>query len=632
MLAGAATAKTRRKRPTPATATTRVVDARRVRVTIPVVVAALTFAAFLPALRNGFVSWDDDKNFVANPHYRGLGLEQLRWMWTTFHMGHYVPLTWMTLGADYTLWGMNAAGYHLTSLVLHAANAVVVYLLARAVLMSTNANEDGVRITVAAAFAALVFSLHPLRVESVVWVTERRDVLSGLFFFSSILIYLRSRESPQSARGYSLSLALFAGALLSKAVTMSLPAVLFVLNVYPLRRLGGGGGWTSRKARRVYLELSPFALLAAATAALSLIALHPPDQLGAAAKLSVSAYSVVFYLWKTLLPFGLSPLYEMPQRVDPAAIRFIACDLIAACVAGVAWSLRRRQPALAAALAVFLVVTLPMLGVVQNGPQIAADRYTYLASPALAVLLGAALLVVLRRAPGIAAAAGSTVVVAMIASTLAQSTVWRDSQTLWARALEIDGQSPTAHVNMANVLYSQNRVAEGIEHSEQAVRLAPQSSEAHNGLGIGFSSTGRLADAAAEYRRALDLRPNFDDAEVNLGVTLARQNDVAQAIEHYQRALRMNPANVNAHVNWGNALVRLSRIGEAIPHYQAALRIRPDNADAQHNWGVALAQEKRLPDAIEHFQAALAIDPAHAEARQYLDLAKRLVAEQQARP
>ena len=381
---GTAAAKTR---------TQRAVDARWTRLAIPLAVAALTVAAFLPVLRNGFVSWDDDKNFVENPHYRGLGLEQLHWMWTTFHMGHYVPLSWMTLGADYSLWGMNAAGYHLTSVLLHAGNAVLVYLIARR-LLSWNSNEPSangdLHVALAAGIAALVFALHPLRVESVAWATERRDVLSGLFFFSSILIYLRSREAT-SARRYAIALALFVCALLSKATSMSLPAVLLILNVFPLRRLGGDAGWTTLQARRVYLELLPFVLLAAATAVLSIVALHPPDQLGFAAKLSVSAYSLVFYLWKTLVPSGLSPLYEMPQHVDPAAVRFLACDIVVICLAGLAWALRRRQPAVTAALALFFVVTLPMLGIVQNGPQIAADRYTYLAAPALALLAGAAL-------------------------------------------------------------------------------------------------------------------------------------------------------------------------------------------------------------------------------------------------
>jgi protein O-mannosyl-transferase len=628
---GAATTKTRTQRGPPAPANRRPAETRLLRFAVPLVIAALTFAAFLPVLHNGFVSWDDDKNFVENPHFRGLGLEQLHWMWTTFHMGHYVPLSWMTLGADYSLWGMNPGGYHLTSLMLHAANAVVVFFLARTLLASNARKASGdedVPVTLAAAFAALVFALHPLRVESVAWATERRDVLSGLFFFLSILIYMKSRELPSRARGYWIAVVLFVCALLSKATSMSLPAVLLILNVFPLKRLGGDAGWKTPQARRVYLELVPFAMLAAATGVLSIVALHPPDQLRLTAKLSVSAYSLAFYLSKTLLPFGLSPLYEMPQRVDPAAARFVVCAVIVLCVAGLAWALRRRAPAVTATLSIFFVVTLPMLGVVQNGPQIAADRYTYHAAPALAVLGGVGLLLLMRRARAVAGAVAAVMVLGLTALTWDQSAVWHDSQTLWARVLETDDESSIAHSAMSNLLYQQNRVAEGLAQSERAVAIAPDYPEAINGVGVGLAREGRVADAIEKYRRALTIKPAYDDAEANWGVALAQSGDISAAIDHYRRALEINPNNSNANVNWGNALVRLNRYDEAISHYQAALRIRADNAEAQHNWGVALAQQKRFAEAIEHFRAALAIEPGHVEARQYLDLATRLLREQ----
>jgi tetratricopeptide (TPR) repeat protein len=598
---------------------------------MPIVVAVVTITAFLPVLRNGFVSWDDDRNFVENPNFRGLGLDQLRWMWTTFHMGHYVPLSWMTLGADYALWGMNPKGYHLTSLLLHAANAVVVYFVARAVFERTGSlslGEAQLPVALAAGFSALLFAVHPLRVESVAWATERRDILSGLFYFSSILVYLRSRDTPSRRQGYWISLALFLGALLSKATSMSLPAVLLILNVYPLRRIGPGADWTGERARRVYLELALFALLAAATAALSIIALHPPNQLGLAAKLAVSAYSLAFYVWKTIVPVGLAPLYEMPQHVDPADGRFVAGFAVVLCLAGLAWVLRNRRPGVTTALLLFFVITLPMLGVVQNGPQIAADRYTYHAAPAIAVLAGGALLVVLRSAPLVGGAVASILVLSLTGLTWEQSGVWRDSQTLWSRVLEVDDESSIAHSAMSNVLYQQNRVAEGLAQSERAVAIAPDYPEGLNGLGVGLAREGRVTEAIDKYRRALAVKPEYDDAESNWGVALAQSGDVAGAIERYRRALEINPNNSNANVNWGNALVRQNRFDEAISHYQAALRIRADNAEAQHNWGVALARQKRFAEAIVHFRAALEIDPGHAEARTYLDLATRLLQEQ----
>src|SRR3989475_7114580 len=240
---------------------------------VPALIALVTFAAFLPVLQNQFVDWDDQRNFLDNHHYRGLGWTHLRWMWTT-HLGHYIPLTWMTLGLDYVLWGMNPLGYHLTNLLLHAANAVLFYFVAFRILglgLPDPGDRRQADLVLSAGFAALVFAIHPLRVESVAWVTERRDVLSGLFYLSAILIYLRTCERGERGRGwYWAAVGLFACALLSKSMVVNLPVVLLILDVYPLRRLGGSIGWWSEPARRGYVEKIPFVLLAAAASG------HPP--------------------------------------------------------------------------------------------------------------------------------------------------------------------------------------------------------------------------------------------------------------------------------------------------------------------------------------------------------------------
>src|SRR2546428_132051 len=302
-----------------------------VRWLVPLLVVLCTLAAFLPTLQNHFVNWDDDKNFLDNHHYRGLTWQQLSWMWTT-HLGHYIPLTWMTLGMDYLLWGMNPVGYHLTSLLLHAARAVVFsFVVFRFLPLALPRLADrGHALVASAGFAALVFAIHPLRVESVAWVTERRDVLSGLFYLLTLLTYLRSCERPELGRWwYGLSVALFGCALLSKSMAVSLPVVLLILEVCPLRRLGGSLGWASASARRVYLEKIPFVLLAAAASALALLAqlssraMVSVAHLSALDRLAVSAYGLSFYLWKTVVPLNLSPLYMLPQTVNPAATPFI---------------------------------------------------------------------------------------------------------------------------------------------------------------------------------------------------------------------------------------------------------------------------------------------------------------------
>jgi tetratricopeptide (TPR) repeat protein len=595
---------------------------------IPLAIAAVTVVAFLPVLSNGFVSWDDDKNFLDNPHFRGLGPSQLHWMWTTFHMGHFVPLSWMTLGLDYTLWGLNPLGYHLTNLLLGAANAVLVYAIARRLFEKSGwarLEGRGDLVTLGAAIAALLFALHPLRVESVAWATERRDVLSAFFTMSSILVYLGAIDRERPAARYWAAVALFACALLSKATTMTVPAVLAILNVYPLKRLGGSAGWWSDAARRVYRELIPFALLSAGAAALSIVALHPPDQLNLVQKLAVSAYSLAFYSWKTIVPADLSPLYEMPQHVDPGELRFVLGYATVLGLAAAAWLSRRRAPAVTAALIAFAVISLPMLGVVQNGPQIAADRYTYHSAPALAIL-GATAFLMLPRPRALISVLGVVAVLAILATlTWTQTEVWRDSETLWTRVLEVDSTSAIAQSAMANVRYKQDRIDEGIAFSERAVALAPDYAEGHNSLGVGLARLNRAPEAIAEYHKALALKPDYDLAENNLGIAMASVGLVDSAIVHYRRALELNPDNASAQVNWGNALVRLDRSNEAIPHYERALALQPSSADAHLNWGVALAREAKYGDAIVHFRAALRIDHGNADATVYLDRATRLM-------
>jgi protein O-mannosyl-transferase len=600
---------------------------------VPFVVALVTLLAFLPTLQGDFVTWDDDRNFLDNPSYRGLGWTQLKWMWTTFHMGHYVPLTWMTLGSDYVLWGMHPAGYHFTNLVLHTANVVVLFYVARRLLrLAGAASTDPMAIDVSAAIAALFFGIHPLRVESVAWVTERRDVLSGLFYSLSVLLYLRFVDRPDRRRRfYWLAVAVFACALLSKGTSVTLPAILLILNVYPLKRLGGEIGWRSAPARAVYIELLPFALLAAGASLLSIVALRPPDQLHAAAKVAVSAYSLAFYVWKTLVPVGLAPLYEMPKEIDPLAARYTAAYVVMVGLTALAWSVRRRWPGVTTAWIAFVVMLLPMLGVVQNGPQIAADRYTYHAAPAVALLVGGGFSVLARRIGSVARIAAGGSLALLGALTWSQTHVWHDSDRVWSRVLQLDENSSIAHIALATLRVKQNRLDEATSHYRRGLEIDTAYAEGYNNFGVALARQGKFAEAIQQYQRALALKPSHDEAHNNWGVALVQQGDVAEAMRHYQLALSLNPNNADTHTNMGNALVRLGRLDEAIAEYQQAVRIRPNHADAHLNWGVALARQNRFADAIDHFRRVLAIQPDNADAQRYLELAIQFQRQQPAR-
>ena len=258
----------------------------------------------------------------------------------------------------------------------------------------------------------------------------------------------------------------------------------------------------------------------------------------------------------------------------------------------------------------FVVISLPMLGVVQNGPQIAADRYTYHAAPALAIL-GATAFLMLPRPRALISVVGLAAVLGILgALTWRQTEFWRGPETLWSRVLQVDSTSAIAQSAMANVRYKQDRVDEGIAFSERAVALAPSYAEGYNGLGVGLARRSRAQDAIRAYQHALALKPESDEAENNLGIALASIGLADSAIVHYRRALETNPDNASAEINWGTRSCGVDRPDEAITHYERALVLQPSSADAHLNWGVALARESKYADAVQHFRAALAIDPA----------------------
>ena len=544
------------------------------------VVAFLTIVTFLPALQNGFAgNFDDAKNFLANPHYRGLGLTQIEWMFTTTHMGQYVPLTWITLGLDYLLWGMNAAGYHLTSLLLHAVTAVLFYLVSlRLIGLAIRRPEEAWVTAAGATVAALLFAVHPLRVESVAWVTERRDVVSGVFSMLTLLAWLRAVErEPRARRWYWVSVALFACALLSKALIVPLPVVLLVLDVYPLRRLGGAQGWWSPGARRVYAEKAPFAVLAAVAAVIAFVAIvrlgnmSPLERLGLPERLAVSVFGLAFYLWKTLLPVGLSPLYGFPARVDLAAPRYLLSFAVVGLVSLLAVVARHRAPWLAAAWIVYVVTLLPVVGILQNGPQIAADRYTYLACLPWALLIGGAVAVALRRAArkgreAALALAVATVllVVGLEGLTVNQIAAWRDSLTLWRHAVRVDPSNALAHNNLGAALLEAGRPDEAIDAFKNAVDWLPLSLRESRAnvffkLGTLLQQQGDLDGAELRYRETLALDPNHALAWNNLGVVLALRGKFDEALQAFRNSLAAIPDYAEACDNARRAAKILGR-------------------------------------------------------------------------
>ena len=638
---------------------------------LAIVVALVTFAAFLPALGNGFVKWDDDVNFLLNPDYRGLGWTQLKWMFTTFHAGPYQPLCWVSYGLDYVLWGMNPGGYHLTNNLLHACNAVLLYYCGIRLLQLAVADTENDRtgISLAAAFAALVYAVHPLRVESVAWVTERKDVLSGSFFLLTILLYLQAGAAPASRRPRLLAFAwgAYLAALLSKGIVVTLPLVLVLLDIYPLRRLSGPSEeWLAPAQRPLWAEKIPFLSMALVFGIVGVIGqarhaeLRPLETYGLAARLAQACFGMAFYLGKTLAPWNLLPLYELPRRFHPYAPQFLFSAAVVLALGIGLFRMRRRWPAGLAAGAYYVVTLLPVLGIIQFGLQLAADRYTYLPSMGWALVIGGGLLALRRwRRTGIVSVASRVLAVACVAGLAAmtwrQSLIWRDTETLWRHALSVDPGIVVAHNNLGLELSDQGKLDEAIAHYLQALKIDPLSADAHNNLGRAWLRRERWDDAIYELREAVRINPRHANAYNNLGSALAHKGQWDEALASYRQALAVDPGNVTALTNWGDALAGQSRYDEALERYRQALRIKPGHVDAYNNMGAVMIKQGRLsegvlmlqealrngPDdatahfnlatallnqgrqdeAVEHYRAVLRIDPQHKAARRDLGLA-----------
>ncbi len=610
---------------------------------IPALIALVTFAAFLPALSNGFVNWDDEKHLLDNRHYRGLGWVQLRWMFTTFHIGHYQPLSWVTFGLDYLVWEMDPFGYHLTSLLLHTANAVFFYFLALRLLSlaeSPSGESSGWVLRGAAGFSALFFAVHPLRVESVAWATERRDVLSGLFLLSTVLLYLqavRVRDNGSRWRRLSVTIAVYVLSLLSKATGITLPIILLVLDVYPLRRLGGGEGkWFGKEARPIWWEKIPFLLVAMLAGVIALLAQKVSAMItlethGVAPRLAQALYGVVFYLWKTVLPVGLSPLYQLPPHLDPWDWRFVLSGVVVVLLSVGVLVVRHRWPAGLAVWIYYGALLAPVLGIAQSGPQLVADRYSYLSCLGWSVIWGAALYRCWRgRAEGAtrrwisASAVGVATAITLVLGILTwqQTQIWRDSEILWRRALEIDQNSEWAYNNLGTALLRQARLQEAAEQFKKAAQINPDYALAYYNLGMVLTRQGDLEGAIKIYRQVAGVEQDSPKSLNHLAIALATKGKFAEAIELLQRALKSDKNQSESYFNLANVLVMEGHLKEAVSYFERALAIQPDFAEAHDRLGRVYAAQGKLKEATEYFRNALAFDPELSEAQ--FDLATAL--------
>jgi tetratricopeptide (TPR) repeat protein len=621
-----------------------VISDRSRHVLLSALLAGALLAVYGQVYTHGFVEFDDPGYVTDNPVVRrGLTLAGVRWAFTTGHMGSWHPLTWLSHLLDVQLFGLNAGAHHLVSVALHLANTLLLLAVWRRMTRA---------LWPSFAVAAL-FALHPLRVESVAWISERKDVLSTLFWFLTLWAYARYVEA-RSPRWYAAMLAFFVLGLMAKPMLVTVPFVLLLLDFWPLGRIAFPGSGSrvsgprfspappvSRKPANsgprtrdpglgsaVFVEKLPLFAIAGLFSAVTYVTQLQSGAVTAVGSLPIDVrvanalVAYVRYLAMTVWPVDLAVLY--PYDTNLPLWQPAGASLAIGVVSLVVLRGARRHPYALVGWLWYLGTLVPVIGLVQIGNQALADRYTYV--PLIGVFLilawgGQSLLTRWRIPPPAVRAVVSLAIGAYAAVAWAQVRLWKDGETLLSHTTRVTRANAVAHNNLGVALTAQDRIDAALEQYLEAVRINPDYADAHNNLGNALRAKGRVAEAIEHYEQALRLNASFPDAHYNLGISLAQTGRLEEAIGQYREALRLKPEYPEAHNNLGNALADAGRFDEAIEHYREALRIEPEFAEAHYNLGIALRQAGRLEEAIEHYRQALGLKPEYAEAHNNLGIA-----------
>jgi protein O-mannosyl-transferase len=575
---------------------------------------AATLAVYSQVRQYGFVNFDDPYYVVNNSHVQaGLTAGGVAWAFTTFDTANWFPLTWLSHMADYQLFGLDSGWHHLSNVLLHALAAL---LLFAAWKRMTGARWPS-------AFVAFLFALHPLHVESVAWISERKDVLSAFFWFLTLWCYARYVERPGTGR-YLAVLTAFCCGLMAKPMAVTLPFVLLLLDIWPLRR-----------APRIALlgtsllrEKLPFFALAAGSSLVTFVAQRHGGAVVALAgaplslRIENALVSYVAYLGNLFWPVDLAVLYPYPSALP--AWRVAAAALVLAGISLLAARQFRVRPYLAVGWCWFLGTLVPVIGLVQVGLQARADRYTYVPMVGISIMLAWGAAELMARHPGArraVIAAGIVACSACMAVTWFQIRYWASSATLFRHAAQVTSGNYVMHNNLADCYLEQQQNEEARAEASEALRLRPDYVDAHVNLATALSRLGKPGDAEEEYRKALAIQPASFEAHSGLGAALALQQRTPEALAELQTALRLQPDYADGHYNLGRVLAALGRNQEAADEFAAAVRLDPGHAEAHHSLGIALAAQGKLDEAAGEFAAEARLRPTDANAQYNLGIA-----------
>jgi Flp pilus assembly protein TadD len=582
------------------------------------VLLALVAAAFSGVAAADFTNYDDPDYVTSNPHVRaGLTTAGVQWAVTAVAAANWHPLTWISHMLDVTAFGLAAGPHHLSSVACHALATVLLFLV-----LFRITGRDRASLYRSAVVAAL-FAIHPLHVESVAWISERKDVLSTVFWMLTLLAYSRYVARPSPGR-YALVLAGLAMGLAAKPMLVTLPFVLLLLDVWPLRR------WTAdaRVRRNLIVEKLPLIALAAASSAVTIVAQHSAGAVRDTAaialgdRLANAVVSYWTYLAKTIWPTNLAAFY--PYSDVPLVVVLLgAAGLLA--ISAAAFRLRFRAPYFFVGWFWYLGTLVPVIGLVQVGNQAMADRYSYV--PLIGIFIAAAwgaseLTKKWRAARVVLPAVAAAVVVVLVPLTHAQAATWRDSETLWRHALAVTDDNYFAHGGLGAAMLSRGDDAGAESEFRAALRIRPNLADVQNDLGSLLAGRGRVDEALQHFRQAVELDARFAEARHNLGMALWQRGRPADAIAEFTASLRINPDLPRTHNDLGRVLATSGRVADAIPHFLEAVRLAPDAIEMRYNAALALSSAGRIDEARQQLNAALALDPRHAASLELLNKIK----------
>jgi protein O-mannosyl-transferase len=619
-------------------------------------IAVLTFAIYLPSLQNEFIFWDDDLYIFENPFIRSFGIDFLRWAFFDFHAGNWHPLTWISHAIDYSIWGLNPMGHHLTSNIIHAVNTLLVVLLvarfmeARSkspspspsplkgegytVSPTLRGGDDGEGephkrgVLIAAATTGILFGIHPLHVESVAWVSERKDLLCAMFFLLSIMMYLKYSTTPKissneerggekinKVKWYLLSLLFFILALLSKPMAVTLPVVLLILDWYPLRKIDSLKTlWTE------IINKIPFFFFSLISSVLTVFA----QQAGSAIRSSevpfltrilVAVKSLIDYLRDMILPLDLSPFYPYPEGVSFLSTEYFSAVLLVGGITIASVGYAKKQTLWLSVWGYYLVTLLPVLGIIQVGLQSRADRYTYLPSLGPFLVAGVIAAWAWARSAGpkgrvlsarvLIVAAAAIVITLLSYSTIQQTGIWRDGIVFWSRVIEKEPEAvPFAYYNRAISFERTGQIDKAIADYDKAIDLYPYYHAAYNNRGMAFKKTGQIDKAISDFDRAIAINPDQYIVYNNRAIAFEKAGLFDKAVADYEMAIAVNPSYYEAYYNLGLLSGKTAQFEKGIENFSKAILLNPENAVAYVNRGVLHIRSGNKQLAFSDFQKA----------------------------